>query len=392
MGLLDAFRVSATAFDFAPYQPDVTAAIWPLQPNGAVDLRGGLWTSCTRAEAMTVPAIARARNILAGTIGTIPLETYDAQGREIVGRTLIDQPDPAVPRAVTFAWLVDSLIFYGVGFLQIIDVSPADGRPFRARWISPERVTQNLNNTGTMVVGYAVDGQNVPNRGLNSLIRFDALDEGVLNRGARTVKTAVELESAAYRMAAEPVPSMVLTNDGMNLDPETKSSLLQVFKEARRSRATAYVEGPIKMETVGFDSAQLQLVEARQHTANEIARLMGIPAWYLNAEQASATYSNVTGERRSLVDFGLRPYLTIIEDRLSMDDLTPRGNKVRFDLDDFLRGNPVEQSEIAISLYTAGLMTRDEARYMVDLVPTTDVPADDNGTTPQSQIEETPNV
>jgi HK97 family phage portal protein len=341
---------------------------------------------------MTVPAIARARNIVAGTIGTIPLKTYDAQEREIAGRTIIDQPDPAVPRSVTYAWLVDSIMFHGVGFLQVIDVSPVDGRPARARWVDPLRVTQNLNDTGTMVVGYAVDGRNVPNGGLLSLIRFDGLDEGVLVRGARTVSTAIELESAAYRMASEPVPSMVLTNRQMNLDPESKASLLSAFKQARRTRATAYVEGDIELQHFGFDSAQLQLVEARQHTANEIARLMGVPSWYLNAESASATYSNVTAERRSLVDFGLRAYLTVIEERLSMNDVTPNGNRVRFDLDDFLRGDASEQARIAIDLATAGIMTIDEARDFVDLLPTGTRPADDNATTPVAQTKVTPNV
>lgn len=370
----------------------VTASVFPFNPDMRVDLRGSLFTSCNRVDAMSVPAIARARNILAGTIGTIPLKTYDATGREVVGRTIVDQPDPAVPRAVTMAWTVDSLLFHGVAFWQVLDVSPVDGRPTRARWIDPLRVTQNLNPDGTLVVGYAIDGNNVPSRGRGSLIRFDGLDEGVLTRGARSIRTAIALEEAAYRMASEPIPTMIIRNESMNLDPISKSSLLATFKEARRTSATAYVEGQLTLDSVGFDSAQMQLVEARQHSANEIARLMGIPAWYLNAESASATYSNVTAERRSLVDFGLRPLLYAVEERLSMNDITPNGNKVRLDLDDFLRGDAAEQARIAIDLYSAGVMTLDEARNFVDLLPSNTAPANDNGTTPQSQRLETPNV
>jgi HK97 family phage portal protein len=139
-----------------------------------------------------------------------------------------------------------------------------------------------------------------------------------------------------------------------------------------------------------MDSAQMQLVEARQHLSSEIARLMGIPAWYLNAENASATYSNVNSERRALVDFGLRNYLTIIEDRLSMDDVTPRNQIVRFDLDDFLRGNAAERVEMSIKLYDSGIITRDEAREFIDISPAGSEPANDNGITPPSQTEVTP--
>jgi phage portal protein BeeE len=98
---------------------------------------------------------------------------------------------------------------------------------------------------------------------------------------------------------------------------------------------------------------------------------MGIPAWYVNAEASNFTYSNVSSERRTLVDFGLRQIMHCIEARLSMDDVTPRGQKVRFDLDDFLRGNPTEQTDIAIKLTQAGIITIDEAREMVDYAPST---------------------
>lgn len=345
----------------------------------------------TREQAMTVPAIARSRNILAGSIGTIPLESYNKlTGAHINNRTLIVQPDPALPRVNTITWLVDDLIFYGRGYLQVLDVSPEDGRPFRARRIDPRRVQATIDSSGTLITGYQVDSKNVPSSGLNSLIVFNAIDEGVLARGGMTISSAIALEQAAYNMASEPVPQMVLMNEGMNLPSDQVSAVMDTFRRARRERSTAYIEGPIKLEVVGMDSAQMQLVEARQHLSSEIARLMGIPAWYLNAENASATYSNVNSERRALVDFGLRNYLTVIEDRLSMDDVTPRNQVVRFDLDDFLRGNAAERVEMSIKLYDSGIITRDEAREFIDIAPAGSEQANDNGVTPKSQTEVTP--
>ena len=80
------------------------------------------------------------------------------------------------------------------------------------------------------------------------------------------------------------------------------------------------------------------------------------------------TYSNVTSERRALIDFSLKPLLTVIEERLSMPDILPRGQKARFDLDDFLRGNPLERAEIYSKLVPLGIMTVDEIRAEEDLV------------------------
>lgn len=83
----------------------------------------------------------------------------------------------------------------------------------------------------------------------------------------------------------------------------------------------------------------------------------------------SLTYSNVTSERRSLVDFSLRPYIAAIEQRLSMDDMTARGTTVRFVLDDYLRGNPQEQVEVLAKMQDYGWIDADEARAMLDLAP-----------------------
>jgi hypothetical protein len=60
--------------------------------------------------------------------------------------------------------------------------------------------------------------------------------------------------------------------------------------------------------------------------------------------------------------------MTAIEQRLSDIDITPRGSLVRFDLDDFYRGNPLERADIYTKLVPLGIMTVDEARTMEDLV------------------------
>jgi hypothetical protein len=65
-----------------------------------------------RTEALGVPALARCRNLLAGTIGTIPLELYKKSTGEELGKPLwIDQPSYSQPRSVTIAYTVDSLLF-----------------------------------------------------------------------------------------------------------------------------------------------------------------------------------------------------------------------------------------------------------------------------------------
>jgi HK97 family phage portal protein len=324
-----------------------------------------------RSDAMQVPAVARARNIIAGTIGELGLHSYnEITGAKVEGRTILRQPDPALPRIVTMIWTCEDILFRGHAFWLVLAVDPEDNRPTQARRIDPTRVTFTTDTmTDEIVNGFYLDGNLCPITGVGSLIMFSGIDEGLLSRGGRTILTALELEKAVNRMAQEPNPTMVIKNTGVDLPPEQVSSLLASWKTARAQRSTAYLSGPLDVTTFGYDAGQMQLTESRLNTAAEIARLCNIPAWYINAESASATYSNVSQERRSLVDFSLKPYMACISERLTMNDITPRGQVVKFDLDDYLRGNPLEQIEVLTKMLDAGLISVDEAREEMDLAP-----------------------
>ena len=76
------------------------------------------------------------------------------------------------------------------------------------------------------------------------------------------------------------------------------------------------------------------------------------------------TYSNLNSSRRDLIDFSLAPYETAIEQRLSMDDVTPRGHHVAFSFTDFLRSTPIERAQLYDSLVRNGILTPEEAREM----------------------------
>jgi HK97 family phage portal protein len=322
----------------------------------------------TRQQAMTVPAVNRARNVTCGTIGSLPLVRYDMRNN-----TRLDplpwqyQLDPDVPQSITLTWLVDSLFFFGVAYLQVLELYP-DGRVQNARWISPERVQILTNPAGTEVTGYLLDGDTLPNEGVGSLKSFAGPDQGFIYRAGRTVQTALELEEAANRAAKEPMPQIILKNKGVNLGAVKVKEMLDGWKAARRERSTAYLNGDVDAQAIGFSGSENQLVESRQFHASEIARAANIPAWFLNADVASLTYSNVQQERRSLIDFSLRPLLTAIEERMSMQDFLPPNIVVKFDLDDFLRGSSIEEMQVMTGYVAAGIMTIGEARDKIDLI------------------------
>ena len=111
--------------------------------------------------------------------------------------------------------------------------------------------------------------------------------------------------------------------------------------------------------------------EAQQYMATQIARLCNVPAYYISADMNnSMTYSNVQDERRQFVSLSLQPFISAIEQRFSMDDLTPNTQYVSFDMDSgFLRANPLERLNVIEKMLNLGLITVEQAQAMEELSP-----------------------
>ena len=329
-------------------------------------------TAVGREEAMSVPSVARCRNLLAGTIASFPMELYKKSTGEKLGKPLwLEQPSIHQPRSTTIAWTVDSLLFYGVAYWQVTELYADDGRPARFQWVAPGRVSFDSDPQTQYITQYYVDGRSVPMSGLFSLITFSALDEGVLQRGARTLRSAIDLETASRIATSTPMPTGILKNNGADLSPEEVQAILSSWKSAREKRSTAYLTSTLEYQPTAFSPRDMMFVDAIQQMSTQVARMMNVPAYYISADQnTSMTYANVQDERRQFVSLSLAPYVHAIQDRLSMDDITARGNIVKFDVEDaFLAVNALERLAVIEKMLALGLITVEQAMEMENLSP-----------------------
>ena len=358
---------------------DVAASLAPVTTlDSLTPFFGGALTA-TREEAMSVPSCARARNIICSSISSISLHVIDrSTDMEIEGATprVIRTPDPRIPGSATYVWTCEDLLFYGYAYWQITELFMDTYRVRSIQRVSPARVTIQTNSMATEIENYLVDGSPVPNSGIGSLVVFNGVDEGLLNRAGRTIRTGAELERAAAMYAREPIPSMVLKSNGTALPADRIAKLLESWGSARRNRGTAFLNADVELQTVGFDPEKLQLASARSYIATEIARACGIPAYYIDAETGSSmTYSNAVNQRQTLLDFSLIPLMTSISERLSMPDFVPSSQEVKYDLSDYLRGSDLERANIYKTLNSIvdpvtgqPAMTVDEIRQTEELI------------------------
>ena len=375
MGLLQTLgiRTNSTPKVEAQYAPAVMDTSYGYGYFNTGSANGLGLNSITRDYATQVPTVKRCRDLIAGVIATLDLELYNkTTGKELGRPKWLEQPDYRQPRSVTMAWTIDSLIFYNLAYWRVTEQYADDGRPSRFEWVANTRITFTTNKFGTEIDEYFVDGVRCPMSGVGSLITFQGLNAGgVLQTGARTIQAALDLEKAAAVSAATPMPTGYIKNTGADLPESQISGLLAAWKASRMNRSTAYLTSTLSYETTGFSPKDMMYNEAAQFLSTQIARLMGVPAWMVSSDMNnSMTYQNILDSRKEYLAYTLQPYISAVENRLSMDDVTNARNVVRFSVDEtFLRADAMERLNVIEKMLNLGLIDIDQAKEMEDLTP-----------------------
>jgi HK97 family phage portal protein len=331
-----------------------------------------------RNLALQVASVARCRNLIAGVISSIDLSLYKKSSGEKLGSPIwLEQPDIRQPRSLTISATVDSLIFYGVSYWRCTSLYADDGRPSGFEWVANNRVTYTTNQYGTEIKDYFVDGNLVPMSGIGSLVTFQSLLPGVLQSASTTIRAALDVQKAAAVSAATPMATTVLKNNGADLPEAQIQGILAGWKAARQNRSTAYLTSTLSVENIGFSPKDMGYVDFSQYLSTEIARSMNVPAALISSDMNnSMTYQNILDGRKEFVAYSLQPYISAIEDRLSMNDITNSANEVRFAVDDtFLRADARERLDIIEKMLNLNLIDVEQARQMEQLTPLGDTSA-----------------
>ena len=360
---------------YAPAVMDTTYGYGSFNTNSSFGYNG---VGIDRNFALQVSSVARCRNLVAGVISSIDLALYKKSTGEKLGSPVwLEQPDQRQPRSVTIAATVDSLMFYACAYWRVTSLYADDGRPSGFEWVANNRVTYTTNKFGTEVQDYFVDGQLVPMSGIGSLVTFQSLLPGVLQSASTTIKAAWDVQKAAAVSAATPMATTILKNNGADLPESQIQGILAGWNSARRNRSTAYLTSTLSAENIGFSPKEMGYVDFSQYLATEISRAMNVPSYLISADMNnSMTYQNILDGRKEFVAYSLQPYISAIEDRLSMNDITNSSNQVRFAIDDtFLRSDAKERLEIIEKMISLDLINVDQARQMEQLTPLGDTSA-----------------
>ena len=374
MGLLETLGFKGKAEVTAQYAPaimDSTYGAGMYSYNSGLS-NYGYGVAIDRNLALQVASVSRCRNLIAGVISSIDLGLYKkSTGKKLESPLWLDQMDIRQPLSVTLAYLVDALLFYGVGYLKVQSIYFDDQRPSGFEFVPNTRVTVTTNKYGDEVEYYSVNGERVPMSGIGSLVTFQSLLPGVLQTGGRTIQAALDIQKAAAVAAATPMATTILKNTGADLPEAQIQGLLAAWKAARNNRSTAYLTSTLEAQNIGFSPKDMTYNESSQYLSTEIARLMNCPAFMISSDMNnSMTYQNILDARKEFLAYSLQPFISAIENRLSMDDLTAHGNVVRFAIDEtFLRADTMARLDAIEKMLNLGLIDIGQAQQMEQLTP-----------------------
>lgn len=375
---LDAYD-RLTAADEVIEKPQGTSPGY-LMPNGVL-ITDELWL--TTEVAQQVPAYRRARVLMTGQLGQLPLRQYRRQtGERLPTIPFLRQPDPGRVSSALWADLIGDLCDHGVGYLLNTLWNRADGwrdgtKHKLAKYLpATDVIDVDEDSYRVKVHRPGADTYREETVPAQAVIAFECSAGEWLKHGARALTTGRMLEEAVRLYASNPAPTTLLRNTGPRKTPEQVQELLDALEGSRRTRSTTYLGRDLELESFGFDANAIALSESRSSNVLEIARLTGVPSIYLSQgpSEASMTYSNQTQARLDLHS-AMTPFATAIAERLSMDDVTGEGNRVEYDFSEWLRVDPGMRADLYSKLVPLGVLTVDEARRFEQLNSTEGNPA-----------------
>lgn len=331
----------------------------------------------SRDQALTVSSVQRARNELC-SIACLPLRQY--RGNDVIPSPLLRQIDPDVANVVVLAATVEDLVFEGVAWWRVT-ARDTRGWPVAARHLpvtsvsldppsgaSPATLPSGIDPGSPASKVVWIDGVQTA---ASEVIRFDSPNPGLLKVNSPAIREAVALRKLSTTYANNPRPLEVLTpkNDPTvdPVDDDDVPVILANWAAYRRASSTAWLPENVEREDVSPSVHDLQLVQLKQQVALEIANGTGLDPEDLGVSTTSRTYFNATDRRVSKIQESRMPMMKAITDRLSMGDVTPYGNEVRFDLTDYLTADPAEEAKYWKELIAMGVADPAEARTAMGL-------------------------
>jgi hypothetical protein len=296
----------------------------------ATELYGALADSgaVSRDIALRVPGIKRAHGIHCGIVAGLKWQEMDNDTPAATQPNWLTTSASGVsPRARMFG-IVSDLFMNGWACLSFTeDRTDALHIPYGLWKVEAGEVVVD----GNVEAAY---------RAKPILIPLGYGENGILVDGVDSVRSARLIERIWNERIENPAPATNLHISDPAYDQMTAAEKIKIVDEwnANRRRAggqTAVTQSFLDVQGLGETSADL-FEKGRNASRLDLANHCAVPASIIEGAKdgggGDINYSNETGARNELWDFGTSKFANAIEARLSLDDVCAPGRSIRADL------------------------------------------------------------
>jgi hypothetical protein len=277
-----------------------------------------------RSQAMSIPAVAKARHMIINEVAKLPLKALNADGPVPVQPTFLYRTDGLSNPYDRLAMTVEDLIFEGVS-LWLTDRG-TNGQITRAEWVPFDQWV--ITTEGKIAIGQRVMQD-------QEVILFNIPGwDGLLTVAARTLTGARDTELAWTAVMENPqfITELRVTGEMTQTEADAYYAAW-LAKHQAGSASFGMTPNGMEIHTHSGVITESDLFTAsRQAIRSDIGAFLNVPASAMDSSigEASLTYSTTEGNRNLFLEF-LSFWTAPIEQALSIDKVVPRGQRVRFD-------------------------------------------------------------
>lgn len=334
-------------------------------------------------SALGVPAIWQAVNLIAGTIGHLPLHLYkvDKNGqptkatKDQLYAIIHDRANDVHSKSAFFKMLVWRALAGSKGRGLALITKNVAGRVAGFIPLDESAVTIDQRiEAGRLVRTYTIGSKTY---GASEVIDIapvlksngkDAYAPLEVHRNAIGAMIAAE-EYATELFANGGVPPLTLSGPAAKSPAATDRAVDQIGEALRigknRKRNILPIPQDFELKNLGFDPSKQQMIELRRFQVSEASRIFNVAPAMLH-DLTTGTYSNVEQQNLNFAQQTILPIVKMLEQELNLKLFGVRNttNYVEFNVDALVRGDLLSRMEALARAVNSALLTPNEARAL----------------------------
>lgn len=357
------------------------ATIDDIVEDGVIEIKLGN-TVITREVAMKITALNEGVNLISDTIASLPVYLYkrnDDGSRVRVNdyrNSLLNLENSQNSTSYNMKknFVLDFLI-HGNGYLDINKDSKGTIKSLiHIPYKEIELIDVNTINKRDSIYQYSYWGMVNAAHEVVNLVRNPTKNEvkgvGVLDEGSMTLEGATGLDEYSKNVNANGFNARgVIETEKVMSKPSRdslKAMLKSFFHGGKNAGKVLLLDDGMKFKALSLSPADMNLLQQKNFTVQDIARLLKMPGYLLGASDSSMVYSNVEQTQLQFLQMTIDPILRLIEDTFNKYLLTEDEKSSNFfwefSTQNMLRTTPEKEIKMYSDAVKGSLLTVNEAR------------------------------